>query len=70
MLHSSSVPITVFFYFINISQDEDLYKAFATDKPEMGVEAIRVPRDPQTSISKGFGFVLFKTKVRISLDMP
>lgn len=43
-------------------EEEDLYKAFANDNPELSVEAIRVPRDPQTSISKGFGFVLFKTK--------
>ncbi|XP_024401272.1 uncharacterized protein [Physcomitrium patens] len=43
-------------------EEEDLYKAFATDNPELDVEAIRVPRDPQTSISKGFAFVLFKTK--------
>lgn len=54
-----------FLYFINILQEEDLYKAFANDNPELGVEAIRVPRDPQTSISKGFAFVLFKTKVRV-----
>lgn len=44
-------------------QEEDLYTVFANDNPELGVEAIRVPRDPKTSIGKGFGFVLFKTKV-------
>ena len=46
-------------------QEEDLYTVFANDNPELGVEAIRVPRDPKTSIGKGFGFVLFKTKVMI-----
>lgn len=46
-------------------QEEDLYTVFANDNPELGVEAIRVPRDPKTSIGKGFGFVLFKTKVII-----
>ncbi|KAH7286639.1 hypothetical protein KP509_32G016000 [Ceratopteris richardii] len=44
-------------------KDEELYKTFHTGKsPEMGVEAIRVIRDPQTSASKGFAYVLFKTK--------
>lgn len=45
-------------------QDEDIYAVFANDNPELSVEAIRLPRDPKTSIGKGFGFVLFKTKVR------
>jgi hypothetical protein len=52
-----------------ILQEEDLYKVFANDNPELSVEAIRVPRDPQSSISKGFGFVLFKTEVRVRLDI-
>lgn len=48
-------------------EDEDLYAVFGTNlDPEMGVEAIRVPRDPQTSIGKGFGFVLFKSKAGAS----
>ncbi len=52
-------------------QDEDLYAVFGTNlDPEMGVEAIRVPRDPQTSIGKGFGFVLFKSKVSYILYGP
>ena len=46
-------------------QKEDLYKDFANDNLEVNVKAIRIPRDPQISISKGFGFVLFKTKVRV-----
>jgi hypothetical protein len=52
-------------------QDEDLYAVFGTNlDPEMSVEAIRVPRDPQTSIGKGFGFVLFKSKVSYILYGP
>lgn len=50
-------------------QEEDLYTVFASDNPELGVEAIRVPRDPKTSIGKGFGFVLFKTKVMIKKSL-
>ena len=41
-------------------QDEELYQIFT---PELDVEAIRVVRDPHTSLSKGIAFVLFKTKV-------
>jgi RNA recognition motif-containing protein len=52
-------------------EDEDLYAVFGTNlDPEMSVEAIRVPRDPQTSIGKGFGFVLFKSKVSYILYGP
>lgn len=63
LLHLNVVYYLASIDHINVIQEEDLYKAFATDNPELDVEAIRVPRDPQTSISKGFAFVLFKTKV-------
>lgn len=43
-----------------IIQDEELYQVFT---PESNVEAVRVIRDPHTSLGKGFAFVLFKTKV-------
>ncbi|MCO5588001.1 hypothetical protein L7F22_041955 [Adiantum nelumboides] len=43
-------------------KDEELYQTFGTGKsPEMDIEAVRVVRDPQTSISKGIAYVLFKT---------
>lgn len=48
-------------------KDEELYQTFGAGKsPEMGIEAVRVVRDPQTSLSKGIAFVLFKTKAGVS----
>eukprot|EP00250_Pteridium_aquilinum_P015704 c22710_g1_i1 orf=438-2396(-) len=44
-------------------KDEELYQTFGTGKsPEMDIEAVRVVRDPQTSLSKGIAYVLFKTQ--------
>lgn len=45
-------------------QDEEIYQLFA-GLPNMNssVEAIRVVRDPGTSMGKGIAYVLFKTKV-------
>eukprot|EP01018_Ginkgo_biloba_P035881 Gb_00609 [translate_table: standard] len=43
-------------------KDEELYRLFIGIKPlESNVEAVRVIRDPQTSMGKGIAYVLFKT---------
>ncbi|RRT33520.1 hypothetical protein B296_00056640 [Ensete ventricosum] len=53
----------VHFYF----QDEELYQLFCgVSEIESNVEAIRVVRDPQTSLGKGIAYVLFKTRVRLT----
>lgn len=48
-------------------KDEELYQVFTSGKTlEMDIEAIRVVRDPKTSLSKGIAFLLFKTKAAAS----
>lgn len=48
-------------------KDEELYKTFGVGKsPELDIEAVRVVRDPQTSLSKGIAYVLFKTEAGAS----
>ncbi|KAH9318183.1 hypothetical protein KI387_019952, partial [Taxus chinensis] len=43
-------------------KDEELYQLFAgITSMGSGVEAVRVIRDPQTSMGKGFAYVLFKS---------
>ncbi|GLJ48964.1 hypothetical protein SUGI_1033100 [Cryptomeria japonica] len=43
-------------------KDEELYQLFVGIAPmESGVEAVRVIRDPQTSMGKGIAYVLFKS---------
>ncbi|KAJ7564657.1 hypothetical protein O6H91_02G028100 [Diphasiastrum complanatum] len=45
------------------AEDEELYQLFgSSENPDIQVEAVRIVRDRQTSIGKGFAFVLFKTK--------
>eukprot|EP00249_Psilotum_nudum_P021406 c28098_g1_i1 orf=273-2582(+) len=47
-------------------KDEELYNMFGMGKnPAMEVEAVRVVRDPQTSLCKGIAFVLFKDKASV-----
>ncbi|ONK71733.1 uncharacterized protein A4U43_C04F11800 [Asparagus officinalis] len=44
-------------------KDEELYQLFCGSNPsESSVEAVRVVRDPQTSLGKGIAYVLFKTR--------
>ncbi|PKA53049.1 28 kDa ribonucleoprotein, chloroplastic [Apostasia shenzhenica] len=44
-------------------KDEELYQLFCSlDQSETIVQAVRVIRDPNTSIGKGFAYVLFKTR--------
>ncbi|KAJ1292649.1 hypothetical protein BS78_01G006100 [Paspalum vaginatum] len=44
-------------------KDEELYQVFCGSSGSEGdVEAIRVIRDPKSSIGKGFAYVLFKTR--------
>nr|XP_009397120.2 PREDICTED: RNA-binding protein 34 [Musa acuminata subsp. malaccensis] len=44
-------------------KDEELYQLFCgVSEIESNVEAIRVVRDPQTSLGKGIAYVLFKTR--------
>lgn len=46
-------------------QDEEIYQLFSTIKNlESSVEAVRVVRDPGSSLGKGIAYVLFKTVVR------
>ncbi|CAM6098278.1 unnamed protein product [Calypogeia fissa] len=44
-------------------EDEEVYSLFQGKTPDLEVEAVRIVRDPQTSIGKGFAFVCFKKKV-------
>jgi len=62
----------------NILQDEELIQFFTCPEalegnPELSpsanggqpaIEGVRIVRDPATNLNKGFGFVLFRTKVR------
>lgn len=44
-------------------KDEELYQLFCgSSQSESGVEAVRVIRDPHTSVGKGIAYVLFKTR--------
>lgn len=44
-------------------KDEEIYKLFSTiEDLESSIEAIRIIRDPGTSVGKGIAYVLFKTK--------
>ncbi|XP_020597902.1 nucleolar protein 12-like, partial [Phalaenopsis equestris] len=44
-------------------KDEELYQLFCgLSRSEPNVEAVRVIRDPNTSIGKGIAYVLFKTR--------
>lgn len=46
-------------------QDEEIYQLFSgINNLESSIEAIRVIRDPGTSMGKGIAYVLFKTKVQ------
>ena len=45
-------------------QDEEIYQLFCSiDSLESSIEAVRVIRDPHTSVGKGIAYVLFKTRV-------
>ncbi|KAL0296347.1 UNVERIFIED_CONTAM: RNA-binding protein 34 [Sesamum radiatum] len=47
----------------NMALDEELYKLFTGIKNlETSIEAVRVIRDPGSSLGKGIAYVLFKTK--------
>ncbi|GJM97286.1 hypothetical protein PR202_ga14203 [Eleusine coracana subsp. coracana] len=47
----------------NMALDEELYQVFCGSSGSEGnVEAIRVIRDPNTSVGKGIAYVLFKTR--------
>ncbi|XP_039141847.1 RNA-binding protein 34 [Dioscorea cayenensis subsp. rotundata] len=44
-------------------KDEELYRLFSgTSQSDSGLEAVRVIRDPNTSLGKGIAYVLFKTR--------
>ncbi|XP_068634624.1 uncharacterized protein [Aristolochia californica] len=44
-------------------KDEELYRLFSGfNQLESGIEAVRVIRDPHTSVGKGIAYVLFKTR--------
>ncbi|KAK3029891.1 hypothetical protein RJ639_038514 [Escallonia herrerae] len=44
-------------------KDEEIYQLFSGFKtPDSGIEAVRVVRDPGTSVGKGIAYVLFKTR--------
>ncbi|KAG0449847.1 hypothetical protein HPP92_027064 [Vanilla planifolia] len=44
-------------------KDEEVYQLFCSlSEPERSVEAVRIIRDPHTSIGKGIAYVLFKTR--------
>jgi nucleolar protein 12 len=46
-------------------KDEEVYQKFCGSSGSEGdVEAIRVVRDPDTSLGKGIAYVLFKTRVQ------
>lgn len=46
-------------------QEEELYQLFCgVNQLGPSIEAIRVIRDPSTSLGKGIAYVLFKTRVR------
>lgn len=52
------------FCFLVAHQDEELYQLFCGPSgPQGDVEAIRVVRDPDSSLGKGIAYVLFKTRV-------
>ncbi|GAB4857849.1 hypothetical protein Ancab_015755 [Ancistrocladus abbreviatus] len=49
-------------------KDEELYQLFCgISRLESSIEAIRVIRDPQTSLGKGIAYVLFKTREAANL---
>ncbi|KAL9246943.1 hypothetical protein vseg_020421 [Gypsophila vaccaria] len=49
-------------------KDEELYKLFCGMKElESSIEAVRVIRDPHTSLGKGIAYVLFKTREAANL---
>lgn len=64
-LCSFSTNITMLCIF-NSLQDEEIYKLFSGIKNlETSIEAVRVIRDPGSSLGKGIAYVLFKTTVWI-----
>lgn len=49
-------------------QDEEIYQFFSGIKElESNIEAIRVIRDPGTSMGKGIAYILFKTRVCVAV---
>ncbi|PKA50319.1 hypothetical protein AXF42_Ash013408 [Apostasia shenzhenica] len=52
-------------------KDEELYQLFCSlDQSETNVQAVRViVRDPNTTIEKGFAYVLFKTREAAKLRL-
>lgn len=67
MVCSPDMPCLTDTAYVMLHQDEDVIAHFnsATHVPELigAVEAVRLVRDRATNIGKGFGFVLFRTKV-------
>lgn len=52
-------------------QEEELYQLFCgSDVSASTVEAIRVIRDPHTSLGKGIAYILFKTLVCLTRLYP
>ena len=50
--------------FFSVFQDEELYQLFSSfNNLKDCIEAIRVVRDPGTSMGKGIAYVLFTTRV-------
>lgn len=50
-------------------QDEELYNLFSgIANLESSVEGVRVIRDPHMSLGKGIAYVLFKTRVCLTLS--
>lgn len=49
-------------------QDEEIYQFFSGIKElESSIEAIRVVRDAGTSMGKGIAYILFKTRVCVTV---
>lgn len=49
---------------VEFLQDEEIYRLFASiSNLGSSIEAVRVVRDPHSSLGKGIAYVLFKTRV-------